>query len=85
MRWDLQPLGELSGTEGSLIFLWEKEAVPARGRQNRVRPLQMVLTTALLPKPERGVHRCTQGLGAEMWGLESRPRQRTGVDCEETS
>ena len=85
VRWDLQPLGELTGTEGSLILLWEEEAVPARGRQDRVRPLQMVLTTALLPKPERGVHRCTQGLGAGMWGLESRSRQRTGVGCEETS
>ena len=85
MRWDLQPLGELTGTEGSLILLWEEEAVPARGRKNRVRPLQMALTTALLLKPERGVHRCTQRLGAGMWGLERRSRQRTGVGCEETS
>ena len=85
MRWDLRPLGELTGTEGSLIPLWEEEAVPARGRQDGVRPLQMALTTALLPKPERGVHRCTQRLGAGMWGLESRSRQRTGVGCEETS
>ena len=85
VRWDLQPLGELTGTEGSLILLWEEEAVPARGRQDRVRPLQMVLTTALPPKPERGVHRCTQGLGAGMWGLETRPRQKTVVGCEETS
>ena len=53
MGWDLQPLGELTGTEGSLILLWEEKAAPVRGRQDRVRPLQMVLTTALLPKPER--------------------------------
>ena len=85
MRWDLQPLGELSGTEGSLILLWEEEAVAARGRQNRVRPLQMALTTALLHKSQRGVHHCTQRLGAWMRGLESRSRQRTGVGCEETS
>ena len=85
MGWDLQPLRELTGMEGSLVLLWEEKAEPVRGRQDGVRPLQMVLTTALLPKPERGVHRCTQGLGAEMWGLESRPRQRTGVGCEETS
>ena len=32
-----------------------------------------------------GVHCCRQGLGAEMWHLESRPRQRTAVGCEETS
>ena len=85
MGWDLQPLGELTGTEGSLILLWEEEAAPVRGRQDRVRPRQTVLTTALLPKPERGVHHCTRGLGPEMWGLESRPRQRTAVGCEETS
>ena len=53
MGWDMQPLGELTGTEGSLILLWEEKAAPVRGRQDRVRPLQMVLTTALLPKPER--------------------------------
>ena len=32
-----------------------------------------------------GVHHCRQGLGAGTWGVESRPRQRTAVDCEETS
>ena len=85
MRWDLRPLGELTGTEGSLILLWEEEAVPARGRQDGVRPLQMALTTALFHKSQRGVHRYTQRLGAGMWGLERRSRQRTGVGCEETS
>ena len=84
MGWDLQPLGELTGMKGASFSYGKRRQYQLEGGRT-VRPLQMVLTTALLPKPERGVHRCTKGLGAGMWGLESRSRQRTGVGCEETS
>ena len=54
-------------------------------QQDRVRPVHRVLMPALPTQPERVSVCCRQRLGAEMWGLESRPRQRTPVGCEETS
>ena len=46
------------------------------------------LHTGTAPSPAHpaweGVRRCRQGLGAGMWGLESRPRQSTAMGGEET-
>ena len=58
---------------------------PVCGRQDRLRPTQMVCATALVPQPKMGVCGCTQGLGARTWGLESRPGEGTAVGCEETA
>ena len=54
-------------------------------QQERERPAYGILTTALPTQPERHGQSCRQGLGAEMWGSESRPRQRIEVGCEKTS
>ena len=69
--------GNSVSTEGEPHSLWERTRQLV-WQQDRVRP-------ALPTQPERHAHRCRQGLGAEMWGSESRPRQRIEVSFEETS
>ena len=76
-----------SGTQfgqESIILCGKRTRQPVCGSRT-VRPTHGVLTPALPTQPERHAHRCRQGLGAEMWGSESRPRQRIEVSCEETS
>lgn len=56
------------------------------GRQNRVRPIQMVWATALcICQTETCVHQCGQGLGAKTRGLESKLEEKTAVSCGETA
>ena len=71
-------------TEGEPHSLWEENTatVVAAGQSETCTQG----TDASPAQPSlRGYLLLHQRLGAEMWGLESRPRQRTAVVCEETS
>ena len=75
---------ELSWDRRGASFSVGREHGNSLWQQDRVRPVRRVLIPALPTQPEN-VHCCRQRLGAEMWGLESRPKQRTAVGCEEKS
>ena len=72
------------GQKGSLIFYGKRTR-----QESEVAGQSETSTQGTEPSPAHpaweGVHCCRQGLGTGMWGLKSRPRQRTAVACEETS
>ena len=72
------------GQKGSLIFYGKRTR-----QESEVAGQSETSTQGTEPSPahpaREGVHCCRQGLGTGMWGLKSRPRQRTAVACEETS
>ena len=78
-------IGELSLDRRRASFSVGENMATRVWQQDRVRPAHGVLTPALPTQPGRHAHRCRQGLCAETWGSDHRPRQRTVVGSEETS
>ena len=86
-----------SHTQGSRVtgreIIWDRDRVS--GTQRRVQQLvcgrtewdlyRRSMPQPCVPQPEKGVCWCGGGLGAGMWGMESRPGKGTAVGWEETA
>ena len=76
--------GAQLGQQRSLIFCGKRTQQESEAAGQSETSTQGTAPSPAHPAWE-GVHHCRQGLGTGMRGLESRPRQRTAVGCEETS